>query len=534
VAKEVIGAYTATNTLLLGLIAVAAAHSMEPSSAVALQSYLAFLSAKEVTGQERAQLVAGFTADRLTPVQLTTVSGAIGAERAYLGAFERAATAEVLARWTSAQADPVFAAVAAMETVATERGTAGRFGVAPAHWFDTMTSKINLLKEVEDFQAAQVEAFAKAAEAAALRAEVVAIAVALVLLLLIVGLGLVVIVSIARPLREVTRIAERMAVGDVSGEIAYQSQDELGQLADSFRDLAGYMRATADVATAMANGDLSQPAEPRGASDLLGTAMKNTVAKLNATLGHIQVSGRQLSASSAQLDGANGMLATNSLETATMATSVSVASEQMTATIAEIARNASEVTQVTDTAVDSAGHASEVIATLGQASAQIGSVVGLIQAIASQTNLLALNATIEAARAGEAGKGFAVVASEVKALAEQTAQATSDITGRIKEIQGGARAASEATEQIGTVVGRIREIATTISAAVEEQTAATAEISRGIAFVADSAGSTSKATVESTAAAQALAEMAVTLHGLVGQFDLGETTPAEHPAVSAS
>lgn len=58
---------------------------------------------------------------------------------------------------------------------------------------------------------------------------------------------------------------------------------------------------------------------------------------------------------------------------------------------------------------------------------QVAGVANQVQAIAAQTNLLALNATIEAARAGEAGRGFAVVAGEVKALAEQTRSATTQI-----------------------------------------------------------------------------------------------------------
>jgi methyl-accepting chemotaxis protein len=117
---------------------------------------------------------------------------------------------------------------------------------------------------------------------------------------------------------------------------------------------------------------------------------------------------------------------------------------------------------------------------LSQAATRIGDVVELINTIAGQTNLLALNATIEAARAGEAGRGFAVVASEVKALAEQTAKATGEISHQIASIQSATRDSVAAIKEISGTIGRISEISSTIASAVEEQGAATQEISRNI------------------------------------------------------
>ena len=116
---------------------------------------------------------------------------------------------------------------------------------------------------------------------------------------------------------------------------------------------------------------------------------------------------------------------------------------------------------------------------------KIGEVVTLIQNIASQTNLLALNATIEAARAGEHGRGFAVVASEVKALANQTAKATEEISAQIQGIQTATGEAVSAIQAIGGTIAEIDEISNEIAAAVDQQGAATREIAGNVQQAAE-------------------------------------------------
>ncbi|MGJ4887056.1 methyl-accepting chemotaxis protein [Bradyrhizobium sp. HKCCYLS3077] len=146
------------------------------------------------------------------------------------------------------------------------------------------------------------------------------------------------------------------------------------------------------------------------------------------------------------------------------------------------------------------------IADLSAASAEIGSIVGTIDAIANQTNLLALNATIEAARAGEFGKGFAVVAAEVKNLSQQTTKATEDIKGRIERLQaemsgiveamaGGAKAVevgmtemndlAQTIDQAGSRTAMVSSKMDEISGILTEQTAATDEVAQGITIIAD-------------------------------------------------
>ena len=135
---------------------------------------------------------------------------------------------------------------------------------------------------------------------------------------------------------------------------------------------------------------------------------------------------------------------------------------------------------VSNRATDETNRTSELMHGLSDAAEKIGTIIQLIQAIASQTNLLALNATIEAARAGDAGRGFAIVASEVKSLATQTAQATEQIAGQIATIQSATGQSVQAIKQFGSTVKEMADIATAIAAAVEEQGAATGEIARNV------------------------------------------------------
>ena len=215
------------------------------------------------------------------------------------------------------------------------------------------------------------------------------------------------------------------------------------------------LAALRDTAGRLARRDLTLAAaqQPGSATDELGALdgeLRTAVEALREVV--VAVGGRAevLQEQSESLSGVAGQLASSAQQSAERAGTVSaaaqqvsqhvgtvaVAAEEMGVSIREIAQNAAEAARVAAQRRRRRGaDQRDGRPARRQSSREIGEVVKVITSIAEQTNLLALNATIEAARAGEAGKGFAVVASEVKELAQETAQATEDIAGRVEAIQ---------------------------------------------------------------------------------------------------
>jgi methyl-accepting chemotaxis protein len=220
-------------------------------------------------------------------------------------------------------------------------------------------------------------------------------------------------------------------------------------------------------------------------------AMRRLASEFESKIGHIveavAVAAREMQGMSSSMSNSSGDAARQTAAAAAASTQASLnvgtvasAAEQLTASISEIAQQATRSATVTGKAANEARRTNAVVEGLAAGTQKIGEVVTLIQSIASQTNLLALNATIEAARAGEHGRGFAVVASEVKALANQTAQATEEISSQIQSIQAATGEAVSAIQAIGGTISEINEISNAIATAVEQQGSATREISGNV------------------------------------------------------
>jgi methyl-accepting chemotaxis protein len=364
--------------------------------------------------------------------------------------------------------------------------------------FTEVRNDLGKLVEINDRGAREATDAAAASYGAARLMTLAALAVGV---LIAIGAMAFSFFGIARPIGRITGAMGVLAGGDTRAEIPFAARrDEIGHMAAAVQVFRDNMIRTRELEAEQKEAETRSAAQRK-------TDMHRLADEFQAAVGAIV---NTVSANSTQLEAAAGTLTRTAAVTQQLSGSVAAASEQasanvqsvasateeMTSSVNEISRQVQESARIAGGAVKQANETDQRINALLQAAGRIGDVVKLITAIAEQTNLLALNATIEAARAGEAGRGFAVVASEVKQLASQTAKATDEISTQIAGMQTATQESVASIKEIGSTIGRISQIASTIAAAVEEQGAATQEIARNVGEAARGTGQVATSIVD--------------------------------------
>lgn len=257
--------------------------------------------------------------------------------------------------------------------------------------------------------------------------------------------------------------------GDLTKRIEIKSKDELGELAGWLNLFMGKLQ---DIIKRIANESVEVDRSSNELTEISGE-MTNVAQSTSDKANNVASASEEMSSSLSSVAAA--------MEESSQNTNlIASAAEEMNSTINEIAGNAEKTRTTSEEAAIKASETVEMMKDLNDAAKSIGQVTETITDISNQTNLLALNATIEAARAGEAGKGFAVVANEIKALANQTAEATSDIKSQIENVQSVSSTTINSISEVTGVINTAKDMISTIAAAVTEQSSATQEISSNI------------------------------------------------------
>jgi len=283
----------------------------------------------------------------------------------------------------------------------------------------------------------------------------------------------------------------RLAHGDLATDVPGTTRrDEVGDMAQAVLVFREQMVERSQLAAEQVDGQRAAE-EKRAAlihmADSIEAATEAALEQIRQRIVVMTATADKMTASADRTGVAAGTASTAAANALSNAQTVASAAEQLTASIREIGGQVNRSSQVVSQAVAAGAETRATIEALNQQVEQIGAVANMIGEIAARTNLLALNATIEAARAGDAGKGFAVVASEVKALANQTARSTQEISRHIGLVRSATGASVSAVLRIEQTITDISAIAGSIAAAVEQQSATTAEIARNVVETAATA-----------------------------------------------
>lgn len=357
-----------------------------------------------------------------------------------------------------------------------------------------------------------------------------------------IGVVFVLTRAILIPVREIEAVYKEMAKGNLHTHILYESQDELGSMAESIRitnaGLISYIEDISAKLTSLSHGDMRILVDLDYAGDFaaIKQALINTAAALNNTILVIHTASEQVNSGAGQVSDASQALASGATEQAATI-------EELTSSVQSVTqkaeRNTAAVRQATEY-VEKAGagvnesngcmrNLNDAMKEISKSSEEISKVTKLVEDIAFQTNILALNAAVEAARAGEAGKGFAVVADEVRNLAAKSAEAAKQTADLVQKssatVSEGEKFANETLrllEDVAEKASMVGQAIKEIEAASLEQTDAIVEINLGLSQVSAVVQTNAATAEESSASSEELAAQAQTLREEVSKFKLSD------------
>ena len=411
--QDVFAYYNVVDSVMLDIVPLAASSSPDSASANTLGAYASFLKAKERSGIERAILSNVFAKKAFSEGVEEKFLTLLGEQNSYMDSFFATANKEAQKIYTDKASSPIFAEVDAMR----QKAKSGDFGVEPTVWFDAVTKKIEILKEIDDAVSKNIFSVLNANEQSVLTRlwAWLIINVALILLgaVIIILINKTIIDSVSSVKKQIQHIIDS---GDLSRSIACFSKGEMSEIVYAVNAMLASLKEV--LARVMDNSRKSEEFSLRlkDSADMLSVSVSSQREAVDII--NISVKGMGLS-----LDETERKV----IQTTEDVAHVQALLDSFVAKLNDVVGRILKSQNKQENLNESMEH-------LIRQSEDIKNILAIINDIAEQTNLLALNATIEAARAGEHGRGFAVVADEVRKLAERTQKSLSEINATITVI----------------------------------------------------------------------------------------------------
>lgn len=436
---EIVGFYNEINDKTLRLIEPIS--FLAPNSDIfnSTKAYLLFLLSKERTGIERGTLNNAFSANKFNPGMFLIFSSLITEQELFMKEFNYYSSEDKINYISSKMKESSIGEVNKMRAIAIEKYDIGNFNIDPQYWFNTITKKINIMKEIEDYLISDLIERVEKHKKYSIQVFVVEFSIFLIVSLITLILGLIIVSKIVHSIREVSDKSENLSVGDLTVVLNTRSNDELGKMNEKLNVFITSLktmideikRKTFDIASN--SKEVSEQMSMISLGSIEQMKIKN---KLEHGMHFIKDKTQDV------LDNVREQVAST---------------EEIASSIVEVSQTITSIFKNTETTLKLSTTASTYaeegyiftektlfeMNKLENDVKMIDEKLKVLQQIAEQTNLLALNASIEAARAGDAGRGFTVVADEVKKLSITSKAFTEDILELNEDLKRNLKSSSQ-------------------------------------------------------------------------------------------
>lgn len=347
-------------------------------------------------------------------------------------------------------------------------------------------------------------------------------------------LGYFVAKKISNPVESFIHMLSRITDGDLSGRVKKESEDEIGQMADKLNFMLESLQVKAEIADAIANGDLTLDVEESSNRDQLAQSFQKMMENLNEVLGQAVILSNRVESQATSIAHATKEISEGANSQAASLEEISASMVQMEAQILSTANNLKEGDTVAKKVAKQAQEGEKQMKSMESSmndiqnsSKDIAKIIKVIDDIAFQTNLLALNAAVEAARAGVHGRGFAVVAQEVRNLAGRSAVAAKEtsnlIENAITKVTIGSKTVNETSDSLSEIVTGIEQVSTLINkinVASTEQAEGIQQINIGLRTIDEITQTNTLKTSETVDSVHELTGYSFDLRQMMGTFSL--------------